>query len=46
MSRIHLVFHVSLLEPADQETLVDTRTQLELEVLDGEFEVEKIINTI
>jgi hypothetical protein len=42
--RIHPVFHVSLLEPADPETPVDTQVKIHPESQETEFEVEKVLD--
>ena len=43
--RIHLVFHVSLLEPADPETPIQAYSpEIDSESQDAEFKVEEILD--
>ena len=43
--RIHPVFHVSLLEPADSEmSIQENLPEINLESQDAKFEVEEILN--
>jgi hypothetical protein len=44
-SRLHPVFHVSLLEPAKGDAPVATQTELQPENDPGEYEVEEILST-
>jgi hypothetical protein len=41
--RIHLVFYMSLLEPADPDTPLEKGIQLDESTLEPEYEVEKIL---
>lgn len=41
--RIHPVFHVSLLEPADAETPLENQVELDESTMDQEYEVERIL---
>jgi len=43
-SKIHPIFHTSLLEPADQDTPIDTSVELEHERIAPVYDVEKIVD--
>jgi hypothetical protein len=44
--KIHLVFHISLLEPAHPETLEGPTPEINQETKEAEYEVERILDVV